>query len=61
MKGDYIKPFLPQVVLNTLLGLFAVLFFLNTIGNLMAETTIEKGHIYAHYPHQYHFVSEAGS
>jgi hypothetical protein len=41
MKGNYIKPFLPKVILNFLLGLFAVLFFLNTIGNLMAETSIE--------------------
>lgn len=41
MKGGFIKPLLPQRVITFLLWFLVVLFTLNTIGNLLAETTLE--------------------
>ena len=42
LKGNYIKHRISNKVLNTILWLFLLLFALNTIGNLMAETLFEK-------------------
>ncbi|MBL7876797.1 MAG: hypothetical protein JNL53_14110 [Cyclobacteriaceae bacterium] len=42
LKGNYITHRIPERVLNTILWVFMVLFALNTIGNLMAESLFEK-------------------
>jgi hypothetical protein len=42
LKGNYIKHSISDKILNTILWVFVVLFVLNTIGNLMAETLFEK-------------------
>ncbi|MFT4523211.1 MAG: hypothetical protein ACI8ZN_002163 [Bacteroidia bacterium] len=42
VKGKYIKEILPPKVVNVVLWIFLVLFGLNTIGNILAETTFEK-------------------
>lgn len=42
LKGNYIKHLISDKILNTILWVFVVLFALNTIGNLMAETMFEK-------------------
>jgi hypothetical protein len=42
IKGGYLKPFVPMKVVRVILWIFVVLFALNTIGNLLAETTFEK-------------------
>ncbi|MDX2196787.1 MAG: hypothetical protein NW207_10245 [Cytophagales bacterium] len=42
LKGAYIKHSISDKVLNFILWLFVVLFALNTVGNLMAETLLEK-------------------
>ena len=41
MKGRFIKPSLPQRVITFLLWFLVVLFTLNSIGNLLSETTLE--------------------
>lgn len=41
VKGKYLKIKLPQLFLQLVLWIFVLLFFLNTIGNLMAETSLE--------------------
>jgi len=41
IKGRYIKPFIPEKIINFILWMFVVLFILNTIGNLFAVTSIE--------------------
>mgnify|MGYP005749841401 CR=1 FL=1 len=42
MKGNFIRPFLSEKVLNITLWVFLILFALNTVGNLFAKTTVEK-------------------
>ncbi len=41
-KGNYIKHRLSEKLLNGILWFFIILFVLNTIGNLLAETFFEK-------------------
>lgn len=42
MKGNFIKPILSEKALNIILWVFLLLFALNTVGNLLAQTTFEK-------------------
>jgi len=42
IKGNYIKEFIPLRIVNIVLWVFIVLFGLNTIGNILAETNFEK-------------------
>lgn len=42
IRGQHIKALIPAKVVKVILWLFLVLFALNTIGNLVAETTFEK-------------------
>lgn len=42
VKGTILKIKLPALLITILLWIFVVLFFLNTIGNLFAETMTEK-------------------
>lgn len=41
MKGGYIKPYLPDKLVTFLLWVFVILFALNTVGNLFAESKLE--------------------
>ncbi len=41
-KGNFVKAFFTERILSILLWIFFSLFCLNTIGNLVAETTFEK-------------------
>lgn len=41
IKGKYLKELIPVKLVNTILWVFLVIFGLNTIGNLFAETTFE--------------------
>lgn len=42
LRGQFIKNRLSGKILNGIIGLFAIVFALNTIGNLFAETVFEK-------------------
>ena len=42
IMGKYLKPVIHPKVVNLILWIFLVLFGLNTIGNVLAETTFEK-------------------
>jgi len=42
IKGGYIKKIIRLEVVNLILWIFLILFGLNTIGNLFAETLFEK-------------------
>jgi hypothetical protein len=42
MKNEYIKNGVSQSILDLLLWIFVIVFLLNTIGNLMAETLFER-------------------
>ncbi len=42
IKGGYVKDYLSQKVVNIILWIFIILFGLNTIGNILAETIFEK-------------------
>jgi hypothetical protein len=42
MKGGYIKARLKEKIVNTVLWIFLILFVLNTIANLFAQTNFEK-------------------
>jgi len=42
MKGRYIKFWLREKTLNIVLVIFLILFILNTVGNLFAQTNFEK-------------------
>ncbi len=42
-KGDFIKSFFNKKFVLVFLWIFFAIFILNTIGNLFAETTFEKG------------------
>lgn len=42
MKNRLIKPFCTDKAIKRILLVFAVFFMLNTLGNLLAETVIEK-------------------
>jgi hypothetical protein len=42
-KGDFTKPFFGKKIVSIFLWIFFVIFVLNTIGNLFAKTTFEKG------------------
>ena len=42
IKGNYIKQIIGLGVVNVILWIFFILFGLNTIGNLFAETILEK-------------------
>ena len=42
-KGVFIKPFLEKKTVSIILWIFLAIFVLNTIGNLFAKTTFEKG------------------
>ncbi|OBQ52775.1 hypothetical protein VQ01_12535 [Tamlana sp. s12] len=42
IKGKYIKAFLSMKIVNIILWVFLILFGLNTVGNLLAETNFEK-------------------
>lgn len=41
MKAGYIKTFIPPRAVTFLLWVFAILFALNTIGNIFAKTSLE--------------------
>ena len=41
LKADYIKHKIPVKIINAIIWLLAVLFSLNTIGNLFAESSFE--------------------
>jgi len=41
LKADYIKHRIPVKIINAIIWLLAVLFSLNTIGNLFAESSLE--------------------
>ena len=43
IKGKFIKQWLPAKAVNLILWVFLVLFALNTVGNIFAETNFEKG------------------
>lgn len=42
IKGAYLPAWLPPKVVNSLLWVFLILFVLNTVGNLLANTLLEK-------------------
>jgi len=42
IKGKYLRTFIPLKLVNIILWIFLVLFGLNTIGNILAETNFEK-------------------
>ncbi len=42
IKGNYIKQVIPLRVVDIILWVFFILFGLNTIGNIFAETNFEK-------------------
>lgn len=42
IKGHYIKEIISMKIVNIVLWILMLLFGLNTIGNLLAETTLEK-------------------
>jgi hypothetical protein len=42
IKGAYVKEFISLKVVNIILWIFIILFGLNTIGNIFAETNFEK-------------------
>ncbi|MEE9362214.1 MAG: hypothetical protein V3U92_06420 [Cellulophaga sp.] len=42
IKGAYIKQIIPLKIVNIILWVFVILFGLNTIGNIFAETNFEK-------------------
>lgn len=42
MKGGYIRQILPLKMVNVILWIFLVIFVLNTLGNIVAETYFEK-------------------
>lgn len=42
IKGKYLKEIIPLKFINVVLWIFLVLFGLNTIGNLVAQTNFEK-------------------
>lgn len=42
IKGNYMKAYLSMKAVNVILWIFMVLFGLNTIGNILAETNFEK-------------------
>jgi hypothetical protein len=42
MKGRYIESRFREKTLNIILGIFLILFVLNTVGNLFAQTAFEK-------------------
>ena len=42
IKGNYLKQIIRLSVVNIILWIFLILFGLNTIGNLFAETALEK-------------------
>ncbi|MBC5993298.1 hypothetical protein [Pontibacter cellulosilyticus] len=42
IKGGYVRQILPLKMVNAILWIFLVIFTLNTIGNIVAETYFEK-------------------
>ncbi|GAL85442.1 hypothetical protein MYP_2671 [Sporocytophaga myxococcoides] len=42
IKGRYVKEYLSMKVVDIILWIFIILFGLNTIGNILAETIFEK-------------------
>ncbi len=42
IKGNYLTEIVPMKIVNIILWIFFFLFGLNTIGNILAETTFEK-------------------
>ncbi|NQW30752.1 MAG: hypothetical protein HQ472_09610 [Ignavibacteria bacterium] len=42
LKGGYVQHKIPARVLNAVLWVFLVLFLLNTVGNVLAESVLEK-------------------
>ncbi|MBK9509035.1 MAG: hypothetical protein IPP61_15565 [Cytophagaceae bacterium] len=42
LKAGYIKHKISEKILNWIIGFYALLFFVNTIGNLFAQTAFEK-------------------
>ncbi len=43
IRGKFIKQLLPAKAVHVILWVFLVLFALNTVGNIFAETNFEKG------------------
>jgi hypothetical protein len=43
MKGDFVKFKFPVKVIHVILWIFVVVFTLNTVGNIVAKTLLEKG------------------
>jgi hypothetical protein len=42
IKGEYVKQILPLKIVNIVLWTFLVLFIINTLGNMVAQTNFEK-------------------
>ena len=42
IKGKYLRELIPIKIVNIILWIFIVIFGLNTIGNILAETILEK-------------------
>jgi len=42
IKGNFIKEIIPLKIINIILWIFLVLFGLNTLGNILAQTNFEK-------------------
>lgn len=42
IKGNYLTEIIPMKIVNSLLWAFLLLFSINTLGNLFAETFLEK-------------------
>ncbi|MFT6865822.1 MAG: hypothetical protein ACJA08_000647 [Cyclobacteriaceae bacterium] len=42
LKGAYLKPIISLKIVRAILWIFLLLFALNTVGNIFAETTFEK-------------------
>ena len=41
IKGAYIKPFIPDKIINIILWMLVAIFTLNTIGNIFAVSSVE--------------------
>ena len=42
IRGKYLNSFIPLKIINIILWIFLIIFGLNTIGNVFAETNFEK-------------------
>lgn len=42
IKGTYLREYIPMKIVDVILWIFVMLFGLNTIGNILAKTNLEK-------------------